>query len=209
MPSAFSRFIERDAAKFVDPTLFGVAAIYTAGGQAVPVESTTINVSFSEPQVDAFEASPPAAEDLAPTALARTQDVPNARSGDQLDIEGTTYVVRDATPDGCGHTVLELCELDGYPLPLPPYAIASTYPGTGMTVPLSWSLATDGKRSGVRVWRTDVIADGEPVLVTTLGAAATSYVDTAPGASVYDYEVAAIGASGPSAGAGIGIQVNP
>jgi hypothetical protein len=103
MPSAFDRFA-LDAAKFVDPTLFGVPATYTRDGAA---SSTTINVSFAEP-IEAFGIGEVNAIDSQPGALARASDVPNAGRGDRLDVAGGTYAVIEALPDGFGHVWLRL-----------------------------------------------------------------------------------------------------
>lgn len=204
MPSAFDRFVSDDAAKFVDLTLFGVAATYTAAGENTGI---TINVSFSGNTINEALPGDPGTQDTQPMAVAEAADVPDASKGDKIVIDGETYYAIAALPDGFGHVVFTLATEDGYPYALSPHSVTTSYAGGSLSVPLEWQLPADPRRTAVQVWRRDNLGDGVPILVATLGADETSYTDTVPGESAYDYEIVAVGGAGPSEPAGIGIEV--
>lgn len=193
MPSAFDRLASDDAAKFVDPTLFGVAATYTRAGYTA---SSTVNVTFDHPTVHQDN---PAALDPHPAALARTEDIPDAGPGDRLVIDSISYFATEAVPDSHGHTWLRLTT--DPERPLAPTTLADTWVG-GNSIPLIWSLALADSggpaRTAVEVWRS---ADSGATwsLVTTLGAAVTLYTYVQAADAIHLFRVRGINAAGPGA----------
>jgi hypothetical protein len=95
--------IASDAAKFVDPNIFGQAAIFShTGGSPAP-----IYVLFNE------EVEIPSLEDnnvltTAPAAICRTADVALAARKDALLLGPTTYFVQRVEAKGGGLTMLVL-----------------------------------------------------------------------------------------------------
>lgn len=81
---------------------FGVEASYSrvSGGDPVVIEGI-FDAQYVEPTTGV-------AEDSGPVFTCATSSVPNAAHGDELVINGTTYVVRGVHPDGTGVTVLVL-----------------------------------------------------------------------------------------------------
>lgn len=78
---------------------FGVAATYTPAGGA----AASITVLFD----NAFVAAE-GVESLGPAATCKASDVANARHGDTLVIDSTTYNIIGIHPDGAGLTLLLL-----------------------------------------------------------------------------------------------------
>ena len=122
MPSAFDRFATLDADKFVDPTLFGVAAVYLRHGEP----DLALNVTFAEPTFgDALDQ--PGCQDTQPSCLATLADLPNARREEILVIADYPYAITEARPDGTGHVWLRLARAPG--------AILTTPAGVPLTTP--------------------------------------------------------------------------
>lgn len=91
---------------FVDPDAFGTAATYRAAtgeaGQALNVLFTNAYEAVSV--VDGIEYAT-----RTPAALIREADLSEpARRGAELDVDGTTYTVREPQPDGEGMALLIL-----------------------------------------------------------------------------------------------------
>ena len=191
MSSVLERFTA-DASKFVDPTLFGVAATYTPAGSTT---STSINVNFSEPGT-IENPQGVSGETTQPAALARSVDVPSAKYGDKLVITGVgNYRVTAAVPDGSGLTTLWLTEDASMQGPYAPTTLASTYTGPDSSVPLTW--VNTRTYTVIEVWRQ---AEGDASeLLTTLAGNATSHTDTGVDDGPWLYTVRGLNASGPSA----------
>jgi hypothetical protein len=189
MPSALDR-LTTDASKFVDATLLGQEATYTAAGQSA---GTSIYCLF----VNADSINDPLGIETGstgPAALVRTTDAPSARSGDKLVAGGTTWRVMDARPDGHGHTLLTLTADSSLQPPPPPHTLATVYAGGSPTVPLTWILVGSG-HSAVHVFRR-MSGTTAWTRIATLSGSAASHIDSAPGENIYEYQVRAVNAAG-------------
>ena len=190
MSSVLERFTA-DASKFVDTSLFGVAATYTPAGSAT---STSINVNFSEPGV-IENPQQVSGETTQPAALALSSDVPSAKYGDLLQIGGLVYRVTSAVPDGSGLTTLWLTAGAYMQAPYAPTTLASTYTGPGSSVPITW--VNQDNYTAIEVWRAE--EGEEAALLTTIAGNATSHTDTGLAYGPWRYTVRGLNASGPSA----------
>ncbi len=192
MPSAFDRLATTDAAKFVDPNLFGVVVTYTQAGQA---SGASINVSFAEPRLGAA-LDQPDSQDRQPSCLARAADLLNVGPGDKLIIGSTTYYVLEARPDGFGHTWLSLTTDPELPVALT--NLATTYVAPGGNVPLTWALPIGGPpRSAVELWYQRGGSQAWSLAIA-LAADATSFTFVASfgEAEIYSFRVRGLGAAG-------------
>lgn len=130
MSSAFDRLATLDAAKFVDPGLFGGAAVFLQAGQP----DVSLNVSFTEPMIGAA-LDQPGCQDVQPGCLARAADLPNARRGDLLVIADFPYSILEVRPDGVGHVWLRLARAPGAILTVPAGSPTLTTPGGQILTP--------------------------------------------------------------------------
>jgi 20S proteasome alpha/beta subunit len=93
-----------DFTVFTDPTGSGTTVTYTpVGGVA-----SSVNGIFDAEYEEAL-----GMEGSAPVFACAAADVPNARHGDELRIDGVDYVVRGVRPDGTGWTRLIVELADG------------------------------------------------------------------------------------------------
>lgn len=83
---------------------FAQAATWTHAG-GVP---TTINVVLDTEYAAPEGVGIAGVSGAAPIAICKTSDVPGAARGDTLVVDGTTYYVTEAMPDGDGFTTLRL-----------------------------------------------------------------------------------------------------
>lgn len=90
-----------DLALFTDPADFGVAASYTAAGEA----AATVNGIFDREWSNEL-----GMEGSGPLFRCAAADVPNVAHGDELVVGGVSYVVKGVNPDGTGMVdlILEL-----------------------------------------------------------------------------------------------------
>ena len=191
MSSPFDRLTTLDAPKFVDPTLMGVAALYTRAGYA-PATVVAISINYLGPQTVESDGNASVIDDQ-PACLIVATDAPNAAWGDKLVISGVSYYIQSVRADDAGHLIISLT--DTLQEPLPCYSLTTTYPGAGMSVFLSWLLPADTTRTAIEVWRE--AAAGGRVRVVTLASTSDSTTDTAPGEGDFSYTVVPTNPAGP------------
>jgi hypothetical protein len=96
--------IDEDLGAFFSPEDFGITATWRAGGTGAGV--------FVDGIFDSGHTSPSLSvlgvEDKEITFRCASADIPGAQQGDALIVDGTTYRVRSARPDGTGATILVL-----------------------------------------------------------------------------------------------------
>lgn len=96
-------FYDNDISLFF--TDFAVDAVYTPqGGPASTIKVIFNNEYNRVVDINGFAGI----ESSAPQAVCKTTDAANARHGDTLVINGTTYYIAEIMPDGTGITVLAL-----------------------------------------------------------------------------------------------------
>lgn len=124
--SSVAERIVADAVKFVDPTLFGVAATYWQSSTLISTDhnevitddtgrplqidaapSSAISVLF----IEAFEQGNPLGigqQNTGPVALARSVDVASAAKNDVLQVGADYFYVMKVQQDDTGLTLLDL-----------------------------------------------------------------------------------------------------
>lgn len=192
MSSAFERFATLDAPKFVDPTLMGVAALYTRAGYA-PASVATINVNFLSPE-EAQALGEASVIDTHPHAIIVATDVPNAGHGDKLVIAGVTYYILSVRNDGAGHLIATLTEDLEVPFPL--FDLATVYAG-GLTFGITWSVPVDEHRSAIEVWMEAAEEDVPFQRLATVIWTDTSNVIELGTPGIYTFRVRGINPAGP------------
>lgn len=188
MASLLSVIDDDLSAFFVADTGFCQSAVYTPQGGT----AATISVIFSEPHEESAPESILFAN-TGPMVIARTSDLPSARRDDKIVTGGVSYYIVAVMPDGTGTTTLRLTR-DALQY-LAPTSLAEDYSGSGMEVPLTWTLnGTDGDL--VEVWRvlaseSDNLANGTRVASLPFGE--TDYTDTTPSPNTWTYRVRVVG----------------